>query len=90
MCPFLCPYLKRGLGALAVTFLVVAPDLAAQTGTIAGGGVTDSQTGRPIAAAQVFIPELEPGALSRQNGSYVPETQPSQRRATRCEPVGVP
>ncbi|MBI4521897.1 MAG: TonB-dependent receptor, partial [Gemmatimonadetes bacterium] len=87
MCPFLCPYLKRALGALAVTLLVAAPDLAAQTGTIAGR-VTDSQTRQPIAAAQIFISELELGALSRQNGSYLLPNVPAGTRPVTVQLIG--
>lgn len=87
MYPFLCPYLKRVLGALAVTLLIAAPELAAQTGTIAGR-VTDSQTGQPLAAAQVFIPELELGALSRQNGSYLLLNVPAGARQVTVQLIG--
>lgn len=57
------------LGAF-VALLVAAPAVHAQTGSIAGR-VIDSQSGQTIAAAQVFIPELDIGALTQQNGSYV-------------------
>ena len=58
------------LGALAAVLLFAPPDLAAQGGSITGR-VSDSQTGNPVAAAQVFIAELDLGGLTRQNGSYL-------------------
>ncbi len=56
-------------GALGGIVLSAAP-LAAQTGTITGQ-VSDSQTGQPVAAAQVFINTLSLGVLTQQNGRYV-------------------
>ena len=58
------------LGALAAMLLFAPLDVAAQGGSITGR-VTDSQTGQAVAAAQVFISELDLGGLTRQNGSYL-------------------
>jgi TonB-dependent starch-binding outer membrane protein SusC len=54
---------------LLISTVVLAPGLAAQTGTVTGR-VTDERSGNPLAAAQVFIGELARGVLTQQNGSY--------------------
>ncbi len=60
----------RAIGVLAMFSLVGAPGLLAQGGTITGR-VTDTGTGEPVASAQVFIAELDLGALTRANGTYL-------------------
>ena len=63
--------LVGALGALGTAALIAAPGLTAQqTGTIAGR-VTDAQSGQTIAAAQVFISDLDMGVLTQQNGSFL-------------------
>jgi hypothetical protein len=47
-----------------------APRVDAQTGSITGR-VIDAQSGQTIPAAQVFIPNLEIGMLSQENGSFI-------------------
>ncbi len=60
----------RALAGAVVGILLSAASLAGQNGTISGQ-VIDSQTGQPIAAAQVFINSLSLGVLTQQNGRYV-------------------
>ncbi len=56
------------LGALA--FAAPAGSVQGQPGTVAGT-VTDAATGQPLAGAQVHIPALATGALSRPEGRFV-------------------
>jgi len=60
---------------LLLTFLLLGVGLAAdpvqaQTGTVAGQ-VTSAQGGQPLAAAQVFIADLDIGVLTQANGRYI-------------------
>jgi len=60
--------LKRSVLVLGLVTLWVVP-ARAQTGKLTGV-VTDAQTGEPLATAQVYIPELERGVLTEENGRY--------------------
>ena len=67
---------KRSLVS-AVAFLasaaalgIAAPQASAQTGTIVGM-VVDAGTGAPLSSAQVHIPALGIGVLSREDGRFV-------------------
>ncbi len=60
---------SAALSAAFVTGLTVAP-VQAQTGTILGV-VTDAGTGQPLTSAQVYIPALNIGVLSRDAGRFV-------------------
>lgn len=67
---------KRSLVS-AVAFLasaaalgIAAPQASAQTGTIVGT-VVDAGTGAPLSSAQVHIPALGIGVLSREGGRFV-------------------
>jgi TonB-linked SusC/RagA family outer membrane protein len=60
----------RAVGLLAMASLVAAPGLSAQGGTITGR-VTDGGTGEPVTLAQVFIAEIDLGALTQANGNYL-------------------
>jgi len=64
------------LGALAAAILIAAPALAAQQGGTITGRITDSQSGVPIGAVQVFIQSLDLGGLSQQNGRYLLQNIP--------------
>ncbi len=75
------------LGALAAVVLLSPPDLAAQGGSITGR-VTDSQTGNPVSAAQVFIADLDQGGLTRQNGSYLLLNVPTGTHTVTVQRIG--
>ena len=80
--------LARALGVLAAAAMVSAPGLAAQqTGTVAGR-VTDAQTGQTVAAAQVFIAELDLGVLTQQNGSYLLLNVPAGPHTVTVQRIG--
>jgi TonB-linked SusC/RagA family outer membrane protein len=68
---------------------VAATALAAQNGTITGV-VTDASSGLPLAAAQVFIPDLNLGVLSQQNGRYTLTNVPAGRRTVSVQRIGYP
>jgi TonB-linked SusC/RagA family outer membrane protein len=71
-----------------MALLVAAPALhAQQTGTIAGR-VIDGQTGQTIPAAQVFIPDLDIGVLTQQNGSYLLPNVPVGPRTVTVQRIG--
>ena len=82
-----CSSWTRTLGAAAAALLITAPVLSAQTGTIVGR-VTDEQTGQTIAAAQVFIPALDLGALTQQNGSYLLLNVPTGDHTVTVQRIG--
>jgi TonB-linked SusC/RagA family outer membrane protein len=50
--------------------------------------VTDAQTGQPIATAQVFIADLDMGALTRQNGSYLLLNVPTGTYTVAVQRIG--
>ena len=56
--------------------LLMASNLAAQAGSITGT-VSDQASGQPIAAAQVFIANLELGVISQQNGTFSIQNVPA-------------
>ncbi|MDE0651834.1 MAG: carboxypeptidase regulatory-like domain-containing protein, partial [Gammaproteobacteria bacterium] len=59
-----------GRAAVLALALLWSLPLAAQQGQITGL-VTNAATGQPISSAQVFLPELNVGALSASNGRYL-------------------
>jgi hypothetical protein len=62
--------LKRG-GPLGLLALMLLPGMvAAQTGAITGR-VTVQGTGQPLAGVQVFLPALQRGLLTNQDGQYL-------------------
>jgi TonB-dependent SusC/RagA subfamily outer membrane receptor len=79
--------LSQSFGVLAAMVLLVAPGLAAQTGTIAGR-VIDSGNNLPIPAAQVFIADLDLGVLSQQNGTYLLPNVPVGPRTVTVQRIG--
>ncbi|MGE0160919.1 MAG: SusC/RagA family TonB-linked outer membrane protein [Gemmatimonadales bacterium] len=83
----ICKRVTQRLGALAAFVLLVAPGLAAQTGTIAGR-VLDAGTNSPIPAAQVFIADLDLGVLSQNNGSYLLPNVPAGPRTVTVQRIG--
>ena len=70
MCRSFCLLTMRAAAVLAMASLFGAPGLSAQTSTITGR-VTETGTGEPLASAQVFIVELDLGALTQANGRYL-------------------
>jgi TonB-linked SusC/RagA family outer membrane protein len=63
--------LNRSRCVLMAALLLLAPSLGAQqTGTMTGQ-ITDSRTGRPISAVQVYISALDLGTLTQLNGRYL-------------------
>ena len=72
MMPTFGSRVRRNTAAVVVAgLMVLAPSLGAQqTGTMTGL-ITDSRTGAPIPAVQVFISDLDLGTLSQQNGRYL-------------------
>ena len=79
--------ITRIMGAIAVMLLFVASPLMAQTGSVAGR-VTDAQSAQTIAAAQVFISDLDIGVLSQQNGSYILLNVPAGTHTVTVRRIG--
>ena len=71
-------------GFFAFVFLTV-PNLGAQQIT---GRVIDQQTGQPLAAVQVFIPDTGLGALSQQNGRYLLLNVPVGTHTINAQRIG--
>jgi TonB-linked SusC/RagA family outer membrane protein len=65
--------------------VLLVPDLGAQQLT---GRVTNSQTGEPIAAVQVFIAGSGIGALSQQNGRFLLLNVPPGTHTLTAERIG--
>jgi len=59
---------RRMIVSFVAALLLFAPSLSAQQIT---GRVTNSQTGTPLSAVQVFVEGAGVGALSQQNGRYL-------------------
>ncbi len=55
----------------------VEPSLVRARVGVVTGRITDGQTGRSIAAAQVFISSLDVGGLTQQNGRYLLQNVPA-------------
>ena len=87
MSPLICSRMKRALGAVAVTLLVAAPNLVAQTGSIAGQ-VSDRGTGNPVSSVQVFIADLDLGVLTQQNGSFNLQNVPAGTHSVLVQRLG--
>jgi TonB-linked SusC/RagA family outer membrane protein len=67
--------------------LVSALPAQAQTGTVTGR-VMDTQTGQPVSSAQIFIEELNLGALTQQNGRYLLVNVPPGTHTVSVERIG--
>ena len=65
-----CSLAMRAVCVLAMASLVGAPGLSAQGGTVTGR-VTDTGTGEPLPSVQVFMSDLDLGALTQANGNYL-------------------
>ena len=83
---------RRGLIGVLVAALAsgALPGLAQgqETGRIIGR-VTAEETGAPISAAQVYLPGLQLGGLSRQNGSFLILGVPAGTHEVRVERIGM-
>jgi TonB-linked SusC/RagA family outer membrane protein len=77
----------RGLAlAAAVTFAAPAA-VWAQQGSVTGV-VRDQSTGGPLATVQVFIPALDIGVLSQENGRFLLLNVPAGTHTVRAERIG--
>ena len=83
---------RRGLIGVLVAALAsgALPGLAQgqETGRIVGR-VTAEETGAPISAAQIYLPALQLGSLSRQNGSFLILGVPAGTHEVRVERIGM-
>jgi TonB-linked SusC/RagA family outer membrane protein len=77
----------RILIPVLTVMLFAAGDVMAQAGSISGR-VLDSQSGDPIASGQIFIPALDIGALSQQNGRYLLLNVPAGAHTVSFERIG--
>ena len=75
------------LVAMLLGLCLQAEPVDAQTGTITGQ-VTSAQGGQPIAAAQVFIADLDLGVLSQANGRYTLLNVPAGPHRLTVERIG--
>ena len=71
--------------ALVAALMLIVPSVGAQQIT---GRVIDQQTGQPIAAVQVFIPDTGLGALSQQNGRYLLLNVPVGTHTLNAQRIG--
>src|SRR5690606_19549685 len=76
---------RHTAGGLLAGVLLLASQLDAQQVT---GRVTDSQSGQPIAAVQVFIAGSGIGALSQANGRYLLLNVPPGTHTLTAERIG--
>ena len=83
---------RRGLIGVLVAALAsgALPGLAQgqETGRIVGR-VTAEETGAPISAAQIYLPALQLGGLSRPNGSFLILQVPAGTHEVRVERIGL-
>lgn len=75
--------------ALAAILAAAAggPAQAQQTGTLSGR-VVDANTLQPISSAQVFIPSLNLGSLTREDGRYLLVNVPAGTHSVRAQTIG--
>ena len=78
-------------GALALLVCtagaLLPQDVRAQTGQITGT-VTDAQSGGPVTEAQIYIPGLQLGSLTRADGRYLILNVPAGTHELRAERIG--
>ncbi|HUP51229.1 MAG TPA: SusC/RagA family TonB-linked outer membrane protein [Longimicrobiales bacterium] len=72
---------------LAATWLAGGELVAQQTGNVSGL-VVDGQSGLPISSAQIYIPDLDIGVLTQQNGRYLLLNVPVGTHTVRFERIG--
>lgn len=71
----------------AVPVTTIEEGDVAQPGVITGS-VTDANSGRPVASAQVYVEALRIGVLTRQDGSYILLGVPSGTHTVTVERIG--
>ena len=74
-------------GAAMVAALQAAPAAAQSTGTVTGT-VVDASSGRTLESAQVYIPSLNMGGLSNQQGRFLILNVPTGTHELRVELIG--
>ncbi|MGI9627460.1 MAG: SusC/RagA family TonB-linked outer membrane protein [Longimicrobiales bacterium] len=77
----------RGLSLTAMVGLILAPAVAAQTGTIVGT-VTDGTSARPLESAQVYIEGAGIGTLTNSSGRFLLVNVPVGDHTVIAELVG--
>lgn len=77
---------SRWLGATAAALLVFAGTAPAQTGSIAGAVRTE--TGEPVAGAQITVEGTALGTLSRENGQYLLQQVPAGPQRVQAQLIG--
>ncbi len=84
---FRWPWQRAAVAVAAVALGLHAPGISAQTGVITGQ-VLDAQSGAPVGAAQVFIPELSIGVLSQPDGSFTLVNVPAGLHEVQAQRLG--
>jgi TonB-linked SusC/RagA family outer membrane protein len=74
-------------GAALVCVVSATPALAQATGTLTGT-VVDAESGRTLESAQVYIPALNMGGLSNQQGRFLILNVPTGSHELRTEIIG--
>ena len=80
------PRYARSVLVTAVACLA-APGLSAQTGTVTGR-VVDAMSGAPLPSVQVFLPGLNRGTLTGENGRYILLDVPAGEYQAMAERIG--
>ncbi|MEX2048759.1 MAG: SusC/RagA family TonB-linked outer membrane protein [Gemmatimonadota bacterium] len=79
---------RRATLLLSALLLFAGGQLAAQQNGNVAGRVTDSQSGQPIVSAQVFIPGLDLGVITQQDGRYLLVGIPPGQHTVTFERIG--
>lgn len=72
---------------VVVAVLSLAPERAAAQGTVAGA-VTDVSTSQPLGGVQVYIPQLQLGSLTNEQGRFILLNVPAGTYEVRAELIG--
>ena len=75
------------VAAIALASSVAAAPLQGQTATVLGV-VSDAGTGQPVSSAQVYIPALNIGVLSREGGRFVLPGVPAGTHELQVDLIG--
>lgn len=75
------------ISVVALVALITPVWAEAQTGQIVGS-VIDAQSGAPIGEAQVYLPDLQVGALTRSDGRFLILNVPVGTHDLRAERIG--
>ena len=76
------------IGPLVAALLLLAPGIGAQQGGTVTGRVLDARSGLPIPSVQVFIPSLDLGGLTQQNGRYLLQNVPAGTHTLTVARIG--